>query len=247
MPTSYDAQLPQAMMALGLQTVPSSLKAILFDVDGTLYSQARVRRTVFRKLFCNCVRHPAEGVRSVRLLRAYRAVQEELRNHYAAEAEGQFRLACQRTGVSEQAGRRIVQKWMFTAPLPAIAGAMTPGLREFLDTARSRGIRCGVVSDYAPEDKLAAMGIREQFSVIVSPGAHSVTRFKPAPDGLYAALRTLRVSAAEAIYIGDRQDVDLKAAHQAGMPAVLIGKRRRLHSGVPIARDFCELKKLLFP
>jgi phosphoglycolate phosphatase-like HAD superfamily hydrolase len=49
-----------------------------------------------------------------------------------------------------------------------------------------------------------------------------VQRFKPHPRGLEVTLGRLGVSKREAIYIGDRADVDGEAAGRAGVRCVIV-------------------------
>jgi len=59
------------------------------------------------------------------------------------------------------------------------------------------------------------------------------------------ALEDLGVSPAEAVYVGDRPDVDAPAAAAAGVRCVLISGRRPAHDGkVPQVRDFRQLMDL---
>lgn len=226
--------------------IPASVGAVLFDVDGTLYTQSLVRRRMLARLAHDMLLHPVQGTRTARFLQAYRSSQERLRTDEICTGERtQLTLACAAAGLTEQEAQKIVEKWMETLPLDLIAKAARPGLIYFLDAAKARGIRCGVVSDYPAEAKLAAMGIRRYFSAVISPGSKAVRRFKPAPDGIQAALAQLGVPVSEAVYVGDRGDVDAEAAGRAGIAAVLIGRAKPFRYHLPVVRNFFELRTLL--
>jgi len=43
----------------------SSLAAVIFDVDGTLYDQPRLRRAMATRLLASVIRQPAAGARTI--------------------------------------------------------------------------------------------------------------------------------------------------------------------------------------
>ena len=91
---------------------------------------------------------------------------------------------------------------------------------------KSNSISSGVVSDYPAGPKLQALGVEDMFDVVVSAQDVDVGEFKPSPRGLLVAINRLGVSAGEAVYVGDRIDVDAKAARQAGIASFTIGRAR---------------------
>jgi FMN phosphatase YigB (HAD superfamily) len=94
-----------------------------------------------------------------------------------------------------------------------------------------------VLSDYSADRKLAAMGLAHFFDVVVTAQDPEVQRFKPDPAGLELVLQRLAVRMSEAVYIGDREDVDAVAASRAGMQYFILSERQ----------GFGELSKLLIP
>ena len=208
---------------------PEHLRALILDVDGTLYRQRPVRGGMFWRLVRGCVRHPAQGYVSFQVLRAYRRAQEVLRTPQGDAgdlAEAQCRLAGGWTGVDPQIVRECVARWMEQEPLALVAASVREGLLEFLQAAKHRGLRLGVLSDYPAARKLEAMRVAHFIEVVVCAQDIEVQRFKPDPRGLTVALRRLGVEGNQALYIGDRPDVDVPAARAAGIACVIMGRRQ---------------------
>jgi HAD superfamily hydrolase (TIGR01509 family) len=206
-------------------TMASPLRAIVFDVDGTLYDQAPVRRAMFLRLMRFTLTHPAAGLRTLRMLRAYRKAQETLRHQSLGDdgmAAVQERLAAQAAGFTPDEVRACVSQWMERAPLDVLGEARRDGLMEALDAGRRRGLRFGVCSDYPAQAKLRALGLDTRFDVVVCAQDADVKRFKPDPRGLLVAASKLGVSPQETLYVGDRPDVDAVAADRAGMPSIIL-------------------------
>jgi beta-phosphoglucomutase-like phosphatase (HAD superfamily) len=124
------------------------VRAVIFDVDGTLYRQAPLRRAMANRLVRAHVLHPRRGRTTMRALRAYRHAQEELRAEPAGGdlAGDQVRRAAARCGIGEAALQAYVGQWMEQAPLDVLARFRRPGLEELLGELRCAGVGRAVVS-----------------------------------------------------------------------------------------------------
>lgn len=210
-----------------------SARGVVFDVDGTLYAQGPVRRAMMLRLARAHVLRPMAGTRTVRTLAAYRRAQEALRE---AAFEGdvgarQLEAAAARVGTDVDDVRAIVELWMETAPLDAVAANARPGLVALLDELARRGAALAVVSDYPAQAKLAALGLADRFDVVVTAQDPRVQAFKPNPKGILVALADLGIEPQDALYVGDRPEVDAAAASAAGVRCVLVGQRARRAGG----------------
>lgn len=205
-----------------------SIRGVIFDIDGTLYRQAPVRRRMALRLAARYWRAPRAGATTVRVLAAYREAQEVLRSRPSVGdiARAQIDLASERTGVPAERVGALVDEWMNTKPLDLVASNARPGLVTTLDALRDRGVRLGVVSDYPANAKLEALGIADRFDTVISADDPRVQAFKPDPKGITVALQDLGLDSSEAIYVGDRIDVDAQAATAAGVSWALIGGRK---------------------
>ena len=198
------------------------LKAILFDVDGTLFRHAPVRRAIAVRMAARYALRPLAGWRTIRAISAYRRAQEELRPS-GGSAAGQIRLAASLARMPEPFVRAAVEQWMEREPLSLLRPARRPGLEEFLAAAKERGLKLAVCSDYDPRRKLEALGVSRYFDAVVCAQDPGVGRFKPDPRMLAVALERLGARADEALFLGDRANVDGKAAGAAGIRFILIG------------------------
>ena len=170
---------------------------------------------------------PVQGVLTLRALRSYRRAQEELRRtppDSADIATAQIQLAARRVGVSAKVLAAWVARWMEQEPLPFLGSSVRKGTIELLQAAKKSGLRLAVCSDYPVERKLAAMRIADYFDVVVTAQDPRVQRFKPDPKGLELAIRELAIQKEEAVYIGDRADVDAVAASRAGIQHFILSR-----------------------
>ena len=205
------------------------MNTLIFDVDGTLYDQTRVRRRMLWRLLRAHLGEPAQGLSTLRALRAYRKAQEYLRTcNFCGEdvSESQRELASQWTGMHKEVVTSKVARWMESEPLDLVARSIRDGVLEFLQDAKNHGLRLAVFSDYPAAAKLDAMSLTRFFDVVVSAQDPEVQRFKPDGRGIEVTLGRLGVEKDRALYIGDRPDVDAAAASRAGIPCVIIGRKR---------------------
>jgi FMN phosphatase YigB (HAD superfamily) len=227
-------------------TVP--LKALVFDVDGTLYRQDLLRRAMFLHLLRNHVTHPMRFWRTARVLQAYRRAQEELRVglHPQGISGEQIRLASERTNVDRDVVAEYVTRWMEREPLTFLPQCVRPGLPEFLRACRARGLRLGALSDYPADAKLEALGIAKLFDVVLAAQDPEIDVFKPNPRGLLLMLQRLGSAVSESLYIGDRLDVDGPTADAAGVRCAIVG-RSKGPSTLLCVNGYAELEERLFP
>jgi FMN phosphatase YigB (HAD superfamily) len=213
----------------------SLLKAVIFDLDGTLYRQGPLRRAMLFRLLRAYATRPLLGLRTVRVLAAYRNAQEHLRTAATADdlAEAQIQLACERTRADRPFVAECVERWMEREPLGFLKRFLRPGLVDFLQVCKAHGLRFGVLSDYPAEAKLQALGLAGVFDAVVCSRSLEIGFFKPHPLGLVTTLRRLGTRAAETLYVGDRPEVDAAAAQAAGMPCAILSHRPRAAGEVP--------------
>jgi putative hydrolase of the HAD superfamily len=199
------------------------LKVIVFDVDGTLYRQAPLRRAMLFRLLRLTAAHPLEGWRTFRTLNAYRRAQEELRGESSGDlAQAQIKLASNRSRSDSASVIACVERWMEQEPLAVLPRCAHTGLVKFLHACKARGLRLAVLSDYPAAAKLDALEIAELFEMVLCAQAPEVGVFKPDPRGLLVALQRLGVNRDECLYVGDRADVDAAAAEAAGIRCVIL-------------------------
>ncbi|WP_293636335.1 HAD family hydrolase [Polaromonas sp.] len=191
---------------------------VVFDVDGTLYDQRRLRLAMLRRLLA--ATWQTRSLDTLRTLRTFRQVREALGDRPEADF---MRLQYARTAAqhhkTEGEVRTLTHEWMERQPLPFLAGCRYPHVDALFAGLRSAGKQIAVFSDYPATDKLAALGL--QAAPVVCTTDAEVARLKPDPAGLLAILRRTGVDAPRALMIGDRIDRDGVAASRAGMRVLI--------------------------
>lgn len=202
-----------------MQTISwDNTKLVVFDLDGTLYDQNRLRAIMGSKLIFDALK--SWSFNTIEVLRAFRKCREDL----AADmqygfVDGQFELAAARCGCTVSEVKSLVNEWIEQRPLRHLAGCRYPGVAELFSALRQSGRIIAILSDYAVEGKLAALELKAD--VMVSAEDIDVQRLKPDPKGLSRILDITGMSAKCSLMIGDRFDRDWEVANRLGMNAII--------------------------
>ena len=207
-----------------------AIRVVIFDVDGTLYNQHLLRMKMVKELCWFYVFHPTK-VYELKILRDFRNARELNAQAVVVDLESQqYRWASARSGVSPERVREVVEEWLLKRPLPYLFDCRYPAIDEFLNLLRKRGIIIAFFSDYPIKDKLAALQLSSDVSVVTTDPR--IGRLKPDPKGALYIAQTVGVMPKECVVIGDRDDRDGEVARRAGMWYKLIGnhgKNRRTY------------------
>jgi HAD superfamily hydrolase (TIGR01509 family) len=126
---------------------------------------------------------------------------------------------------------------------------------DSLGRLRAAGFKLGVISnsDGRVVEALEVAGLRQYFDVIIDSALVGLE--KPDPRIFRAALEALGVEPEEALYVGDRYEVDVRGAEAAGIRGVLfdppVGGRMRpcktISSIQDLADDLLRAQQILKP
>ena len=203
------------------------IRAVLFDLDGTLYWQAALRLCMAFELLTLPLAGPFAARRRWRALTAYRRAQEHLRTGGAAAVptRAQTAAAALEAGLPLADVEALVAEWMHRRPLKYLPLVRSRGVLQVLEILGRAGVPAGVLSDYPAEDKLRALGLADRFAPVLCAGSEGINALKPNPRGFLRACAIWKLVPGEVLMVGDRPDVDAAGAHAAGMPCVIIGRR----------------------
>ncbi len=198
-----------------------NIKAVIFDVDGTLYDLKKMRSKMFWDLLKYFFLHP-QKISELLMVYKFRRLREKNRALNVPNLEqAQYEWPASSLNVSAQAVKQAVEEWMHVRPLKYLAQCRFSGVSELFLILRQKGIKIAVVSDYPAEEKLKALNL--QADAVFSSTDPAINKFKPDPAGFLLALESLGVNKEQTLVIGDRQECEGQAATAAGIPYLLVG------------------------
>jgi putative hydrolase of the HAD superfamily len=192
--------------------VSDPLRAVLFDLDDTLFEQA----TWLSGAWDAVAGAAPDDVDRDRFRSALGDICAE-----GSDKGAIIDRALARVGRSDLAVAPLLAAFRSHAPR---ALSPYPGVIEAIESLRGT-VALGLVSDGDPtiqRNKLHALGLGSAFDIVVLSDELGREHRKPSPVPLLAALVGLGVEARATVYIGDRPDKDTAAANAGGIRAIRV-------------------------
>lgn len=180
-------------------------KAIIVDLDGTLYYQKPVHFAMIREMIVHFWR-----LHDFVIIYKYRRLYE--RGYSESE-----RIASLPTDCSN-----VIHKWMVSIPRQYISRYRDDALIYLLQKVIRQGVPVIVLSDYPVEDKLQAL----EFAPNYAFSANDTGCLKPKPDGIRKILSSMGIAPKECLVIGDRPEKDGLLAQNLGADALILPTKR---------------------
>ena len=199
------------------------VKLVIFDVDGTLYDQSKLRKKMLVALLKYYMLRPWR-LNEMRILAHFRSEREKRAGAIGPDLDNlQYTWCSERGGYAIPKIKAVVDKWIFNFPNQYLLECTYPGTKDFFQALRQKNIKIGIYSDYKAHDKLKAMNLSADY--IVASTDPEVDRLKPDPQGLLYLVSQAGVTVNDCLFIGDRQEMDGDCALKAGMPYLIIDKK----------------------
>ncbi len=194
------------------------MRAVLFDLDQTLYPEADFVRGGFRAVAAHLASR-CGGTAG--------ALAEEMDSILRREGRGRvFDVLLARHGWSEHVALETLLH-LYRTHVPELR--MHADAAELLATLT---VPLGLVTDGHPtaqHHKIAALGLASRFAAVVCTADIGAQAAKPAATGFRVCLERLGVAATDAVYVGDDPAKDFAAPRALGMRTVRVV--RQIESG----------------
>lgn len=198
------------------------IKAIAFDIDGTLYP----KRALDTRLALTSALHLPFALR-------YNAMRRAMRREdgLGGRSPSSLRSFQEREAELMYPGRHRAQWFIrkeekvFRKPWERLFLSIKgfEGMKEALQEASGRYTLCAL-SDFPIGVKLRALGVEEYFSFMAS--SEDYGSLKPSATPFLAMLSAISLSAEQVLYVGDSESKDIAGAKGVGMRAALISPAR---------------------
>ncbi|MBB6269870.1 HAD superfamily hydrolase (TIGR01549 family) [Pedobacter cryoconitis] len=201
-----------------------NLKVLILDVDGTLYSQSRLRTKMLFALLKYYLVRPLQ-LKELLILYFFRSEREKRAGYCSNNLENeQYQWCAAKVSAPLKKIQAVVSKWMFEFPNPYLYDCRYPELYPFLQLVKKHQIKIAVYSDYKALDKLKELKI--DADLVVASTDASINCLKPKPLALFYIMQKLEVRPEQCLYIGDREELDGACAASAKIRYLNINKRK---------------------
>ena len=197
------------------------IKLVIFDVDGTLYNQKKMRIYMFLEILIFLILNPRK-YNQIKILQDFRK-QREIRSDEDCSnlRELQYLWVSENLGVKSSVVEKIIEDWIFTRPLKYLIKCRKKGAVKLFEKLKKHGIKTAVYSDYPAEKKMETLKL--SVDLIVSSTDRNIDKFKPDPKGALYILKQLNNGETEnCIFIGDRFEKDGICSENAKIKSLII-------------------------
>ena len=235
---------------------PNGVKAIFFDLDGTL----RHNLPSGGEVFADCAAQLGLKVRHEDRLRAFRWEHYYWANSIDLKADKKIYPEENRDFWRHYSRRQLVALGASTTQAKELAPRVHDYMEEsyhpksvvpedvlrLLSKLQSSGYKMAVISNrekpYQPE--IEALGLSPYF--VFSMAGGEVNAWKPDPEIFIHACGLADVTPQEAVYVGDNYFADVVGARRAGLQPVLYDPRGLFpEAGCPVISTFDQLPSVL--
>ncbi len=184
------------------------IKAIAFDIDGTLYSNLRFYPRVLFHFVLN-----------LSIFRKFNNVRKEMHN-FSEPIPNFMEIQAQKMAevlhCSNEEAYMTIDKIAYGGLIKYFE--KTPpckGVVQFVQNIKEHGLKIGLLSDFPPKQKGNIWGIQPYCDIIL--GTEELGLLKPAAYPFLELAKQLGVKPEEILYIGNSQKYDIEGATAAGM------------------------------
>lgn len=191
----------------------------VFDVDGTLYYQNKLRLIMGKRLLMYYLLHPLK-FKDLIIIKNFRSLREN-----AKDTNGLFDITAKKCNVSVSRVNEVIKKWIYENPIDALIASKDDTLLAIIDKLKANGKTVAIWSDYEADDKLKALKLSTDY--VYTAEQERVGELKPSPKGLNLIMSDLNVPKDKTIMIGDRMVKDGEAAKKAGCNYLILSKSKK--------------------
>ena len=205
--------------------ISDNYEVYVFDVDGTLYFQRKVRMIMAKRLLCYYAVHPLR-LKDLFIIKEFRALREK-----AQSADTLYDDTAAKYSVSSEYVRDVIDKWIYKNPIDAVSCSKDEKLLCVIKKLKDMGKKIVIWSDYYADDKLEALGV-DADAVYTADDSNRHIELKPSDEALKLIMSDFNVSNDKVLMIGDRLEKDGLAAKSAGVDYIILKKTVKEREGV---------------
>lgn len=224
------------------------MKAVLFDLDDTLFDHQHCYRQALQSVYDHYQPLQAKGFSGLEavyqtILEAFhaRAVAGEITLKQARALRMQAIFADYGMDITIEQAQQIDVDYYRYAYLTARRSV--PGARELLEKIRERGLTIGIITNHVLDeqmDKLAAIDLTDLVDVVIAAGEVGVS--KPDPPIFHVLLDAVQCRPNETVLIGDSWHSDVIGATNVGIRAIWLNRYGDMCPDASLAKEIHALE-----
>ncbi len=204
------------------------IKAVLFDLGGTLVKTAEIPHVMKRILEHRGINRSLNEIFS-----AWKEVERGLNFRDLTTLLDEFWIQWNMHILNKlqiNSNTRALAEFIATHWWDYCGVTLYPDAEKMLPLLKARGFKLGVITNGLRSDVneiLPKVNLQTFFDIVVV--IDTLRKMKPDAEVFVYALESLQIGASNTIFIGDEVDADYQGAQGAGLTAYLIDREERVH------------------
>ena len=220
----------------------TDIKAVAFDIDGTLYRtwQFNIRMPVYFLRHCIFFLHYG-------LVRRIMHHSEATKDFITIQG---FHMAKKLKCTTEEAIKRLDKVVYKGLESKFVNIKPCKGSVELIKQLKENGYKIALLSDFPPEQKGDIWGIREMCDVLL--GSEEAGALKPDPTPFMTLAEKLELKPEQILYVGNNHKYDIVGSKKVGMksawfvsPSAKVFKKKSEYADI-IFWDYSQLQQIFF-
>ena len=201
-------------------------KLVIFDIDGTLYDQKKLRFKMSMDILIYYLIRPNK-IFELKIIKIFREEREKRKGIYSENLENeQYLWVEKKINYPTEIIRNIIKRWIFERPIKYLYKCKYSGIEELFLFLKKNNIMIGIYSDYPTKKKMEALRLKADIEVASTD--KDINALKPNPKGLLYIKDKFDFNIKECLFIGDRENIDGMCAKNAGMDYLIIDKKGKI-------------------
>jgi FMN phosphatase YigB (HAD superfamily) len=220
---STPAEYSKTEMPFTTLKIPDTLASFnlfIFDLDGTLYNQHKLRRKMMLHLLFMMLTFRLRPV-DLRIIRVFREQREQHKGYASSSLEAlQYSWCAEQLNQPVSYVKKVIEKFMYNYPLRFLNRVRFRYVTELFQMLHAKGKKIAILSDFPVVGKMQALQLKaDGYFYTTSP---EIGQLKPGRKALEYVCSQMNCGISESIFIGDRDDTDGESARLAGMNYIVI-------------------------
>lgn len=196
-------------------------KALILDLDGTLYFQFGVQcimgcwMLLYHLFFF-------WKFKDFLAIMYYRKLREK---DIKDVVDNQYILVAEKFKTNSKHIEEIVQTWLFNKPLKVLSIFKDKKLSKIIAKCKENGLKIIIYSDYPTKEKLSALNIL--YDETYDSTCPEIRTLKPDSKGLQYILKSNSLNKDDVLYVGDRDSKDGECARRCNVDYIILPKFSR--------------------
>jgi FMN phosphatase YigB (HAD superfamily) len=181
-------------------------KAVVFDMDGTLYYQFPLKIFMIFEISAFCFLHPLK-IKDLFVIQSFRKLRESkilLQNkNFVAQ---QYSITAEKFSMPVERVYEIINLWIYEKPLKYLRFCKDRKLAKLIESLHKNKATIVIYSDYPAVNKVKKLNIKPDY--IFDSEDKNIISLKPNTEGIRRIKNILNINFSDMLIVGDRYEKD---------------------------------------